>query len=115
MSAGVELAKGGERGRPNLVYPRGGTTVTSHFKFTIRGNVRAGPLKRLCTEASGGCTHVLECDEIDWSRYAEEEVIPGLRLTLGILTPSEEEALLLADRIGGELCMDEYLLEVLHG
>jgi hypothetical protein len=87
--------------------------MTNHFKYRIRGSLRAGPLRRLCEEAYGGCVHVVECQTTDLSRYTDETILPNQCLVVAIATPSAEEALHLADRVGVELCPDEFLLELL--
>jgi hypothetical protein len=85
--------------------------MTGLFKFRIRGQLRAGPLRRLCNEPYAGCVHLLEYQSLDLTSYGDEAVLPNLSLVVGVHTYSEEEALHLADRVGVELCPDEFLLE----
>jgi hypothetical protein len=89
--------------------------MMKHYKFCIKGNVRAGYLKRL-REASirGYAAHLLECSEKDWSQRRDEDIVPHADLTLEIVAFSQEDADQIVDQIGNELCVDEYELELLR-
>lgn len=84
-----------------------------HYRFQLTGDVRARFLKYLCAEVYAGCARVVDCGDVDWNTCEQAEVLPQTHLMLDVATPSEEDAVRIADRIGQGLCLDRYQLACL--
>ena len=84
--------------------------MVHHYRFNITGDVRARFLKYLCAAVYAGCARVVDCGDLDWASCEEAEVLPHTHLTLDVATPSEQDAVRIADRIGQGLCLGRYEL-----